>query len=329
MPTVSTDDEHSHEPGPDAGPAWCEAWWFEVSTGDGAGVAVRVASFPSRARTWYWAHVVLPDGTRVAVRDHDLPLPGAGRLLVRGEQMWADHVAEEPLHYWTVGLETYGVRVEDPVEALASEYGERLPIAFELDVESTAPPMTFGTGRLDRTGDRGRGGGELVEGLYEQVCSVHGELHLGTSMSLAISGLGARGHSWGGPPWWTRWDGRAAFQLGESLATGLMLPPPGGEPAGYLWSAEAGGRPVDELVGEVHRDADRIPVAARSVVNHTVDLDVDVIAAFPVSLDDLWAPGGSERGGHVVRCLCRARSGEGAEGSGWAEWVRPPDGARG
>ncbi|MCZ7535946.1 MAG: hypothetical protein M5T61_08515 [Acidimicrobiia bacterium] len=233
------------------------------------------------------------------------------------------------MHFWSVGLETYGVRVEDPVEALRSEYGERLPIAFDLDVESTAPPMTFATGRLDATGAGDRRGASAARGFYEQVCAVHGELHLGPSTSITISGLGARGHSWGLPPWWIHYEGRAAFQLGEALATGLMLPHPGGEPAGYLWSSEAGGRSVDELVGEVHRDADRIPVAARAVVDHTVDLDIDVVAAFPVSLDDLWAPGGPERGGHVVRCLCRVRSGEGAEGFGWAEWVRLPDGARG
>ncbi len=324
MTTVSPDDERPHLPDPDAGPGWCETWWFEVATADGAGVAVRVVSWPEQARTWYWAHVALPDGTRVAVRDHDLPLPAAGRLLVRGEQLWADHVAEEPLAFWTVGLETYGVRVDDPVAALESEYGERLPIAFDLEIESVAPAFVLAAGACDVDGVA-----EASVGFYEQVCSVHGEVHLGPSTSVALSGRGARGHSWGVPPWWTEWDGRACFQMGEVQATGLMIPGAGADADGYLWSAEVGGHRVEDLVEEVHRDASGIPVAARAVVNHVVDLDVDVVAAFPVALEDLRAPGGPGAGGHVVRCLCRVMTGDGYEGSGWAEWVRRPRAARG
>lgn len=328
MRTVSPDDERPHEPPAPDGASWCETWWFEVASSDGAGVAVRAVSWPALSCTWYWAHVALPDGTRIAVRDHDLPPPASGRILVRGDQFWADHVAEEPLAFWTIGLETYGVRVEDPVDALESEFGERMPVAFELELESVASAAPFGRGE-GGAASTGAVATRSAAGYYEQVCAVHGEVHIGPSTSIGLSGRGARGHSWGVRPWWERCEGRAAFQVGNLLAAGFLLHGAGAAPEGYLWSAETGNVGVSDVVGEVQHDHAGLPVAARTVVNREVEIDVDVVAAFPVVLQGLRSAGSPSQAGHVVRCLCSVETSDGEGGSGWAEWVRPAAAARG
>lgn len=300
MTTVGAVDEGWHEPG--RGASWCESWWFEAARDDGCGFAVRVQLFPHDRRVWYWAHVVDPDGDLVAVRDHDEPFPPPGRLLLRGVPFWAELVCEEPLKFWTIGLETYGVLLDSPSAAYGDEYGERIPIAFDLEWESYTPPTPLHGGL---TG-------------YEHAGTVHGEIHLG-STTIGFGGRGARGHSWGDGPWWAHRRHRAAFQLGDALAVGLVADPRGRGAEGYVWRVGEGAAPVESLRVETHLGPGGFPVAARYVVNHDLELEVEVTGFAPVALGD---EGAGLPAGRLPRALCRATAG-GDSGLGWAEWFQP------
>lgn len=300
MATVSATDEGWHEPG--AAPTWCESWWFEAARDDGSGFALRVHLFPRDRRVWYWAHVVDPDGDLVAVRDHDEPYPPPGRLLLRGVPFWAELVCEEPFEFWTLGLETYGVRLDGPEAALGDEYGERLPVAFDLEWEAYTPPVPMGGGLAG----------------YEHPGTVHGEIHLGGT-TIGFEGRGARGHSWGDGPWWAHRRHRAAFQFGDALAVGVVADPRGRAAEGYVWSVGEGVRPVESLRVETHPGPHGFPAAARYVVNHDLELEVEVTSPAPVSLADA---GRGLPPGRLPRALCRATSDD-AAGLGWAEWFQP------
>ena len=89
---------------------------------------------PESGDAWYWAYLVGPDTGIVAVRDHEVPRPRrAGDLTVRAEGLWAELVCETPDVHWTIGLEAFGVRLDEPADALRGEVGER--VAVGLDVE--------------------------------------------------------------------------------------------------------------------------------------------------------------------------------------------------
>lgn len=88
---------------------------------------------PSDGPAWYWAYLVGEDLGVVTVRDHDVPRPRGEDLTVRAEGLWAELVCEVPGVHWTIGLEAFGVRLDEPAEALRGEIGER--VAVGLDVE--------------------------------------------------------------------------------------------------------------------------------------------------------------------------------------------------
>jgi hypothetical protein len=176
-------DEARHPPGTD--PDWEEAWDFDFTTAAGdLGGYLRLALHPRQGVVWFWACLVGRRRPLVTVVAHDVGLPRGPGLDLRAEGLWADPVCETPLEHWTVGLEAFGVGLDDPTEAYRSVRGDRTALGFDLEWETTAGPRL-----LTRTDG------------YSLACAVHGEVLVGPE-TLAFEGWGQRSHAWGSPGWW-------------------------------------------------------------------------------------------------------------------------------
>jgi hypothetical protein len=177
-------DERPHPPGDE--PGWGETWSFEFFTDTGLGGYVTLTVWPHQRLSWYWAYL-LDDGGGgpVAVLDDDAPLPRPpGSLEVRTEGLWADHICETPLDHWTVANEAFGVRFDDPDEALGRQRGARVPLGFDLEWETDDAAV-------------------IVPDGYAVPCRVHGDVLI-EQERLMLDGWGWRHHRWGV----LRWDGR-------------------------------------------------------------------------------------------------------------------------
>lgn len=156
---------------------------------------MRLALRPFEDVAWFWAAVVGAPGLGqplVALRAHDLRIPASGTD-VRGDGVWASLTCETPHEHWSVGLESFGVALDDPLEAWRDERGDVLPFGLELEWEATQPP----TGH---------------EGGYSQWCEVHGDVLLGDDR-LEVHTIGSRDHAWGRPEDRPSW--RAAIPGGD------------------------------------------------------------------------------------------------------------------
>ena len=85
---------------------------------------------------------------------------------------------------------------------------------------------------------------------------------------------------------------------------------------GYVWDDAEGVRPVEQLMLETHLGTDDIPTAARYVINHELEVNVEVLAPAPVPL---LAPDG--RTSRFPRALCAYTTSNGT-GTGWCEWLQ-------
>jgi len=210
--SITARDEQAHEPGPGD---WQEHWHVELVTPIGLALYARLTVWPSEQTAWWWTAVVVPDAPGpVLVRATDLAPPRAGALAVRGEGVWAELVCETPLEHWTIGLEAFGVRLDDPLDALRDERGERIAVGIDLEWETSGAP-------------------ERVDRGYAQPGTVHGDLLLG-ALTIPIDTVGTRMHEWGPAPWSSQRDARAhavdpetrllvsASGRGELVADGLV-----------------------------------------------------------------------------------------------------------
>lgn len=174
-------DEQRHQPGPRA--RWCERYEFEFHSPKATfGGHIAVWLWPSLGRAWYWAGVVEEGRPLVSIVETEVPLPRRA-LELRSSGLWADHVVETPLEHWSVGLEAFAVRLDDPTDVFGAFRGERVPLGFDLEWEADGatdiaiPP-------------------EAAEGAYAQACAVHGEVLLGAD-AYDLRGAGRRSHAWG------------------------------------------------------------------------------------------------------------------------------------
>ncbi len=210
-------DEGRHPPGAD--PFWEEAWDFDFTSPSGdLGGYLRLALHPRRGVTWFWACLVGRRRPLVTVVDHDVALPRGPGLDLRGEGLWSDPVCETPLEHWTVGLEAFGVALDDPTEAYRSLRGDRTPLGFDLEWETVA-----GARLLSRT-----------EG-YSLSCAVHGEVLVGAE-TIAFDGWGQRSHAWGRRDWWGAPWGASSGRLGDGTtwSTDRLSPPAVADDDGLL-----------------------------------------------------------------------------------------------
>lgn len=82
------------------------------------------------------------------VNDDDVPLPRGTLLEVRADGLWAELLCEVPGEHWGFGLEAFGLRYEDPADALLTDRAERVPVG--LDLEWEAPDHVIGEILVER-----------------------------------------------------------------------------------------------------------------------------------------------------------------------------------
>jgi hypothetical protein len=305
--TVRPADERAHEPG--ASSWWWETWHLDAATDDGIGLSVRLACAPTLGVAWWWTHLVLPDlPGPVVVRDHEVTLPRQG-LAVRADGLWGELSCETALEHWTYGLEAFGVSLDEPADALRGEIGERMPVGLDIEWEV----------ELDANDPHELPADWPVNG-YTQAGVVRGEVLLGRSR-IELDAVGQRSHTWGEPrfdvaaqaAWLHTPDLDASFALLDNRRV-----------HGYLAPNDAPAAPISALRGETHRRADGLPVAARFVIDHELEVDVEVLGLAPVPL---LGPAGERA--VLTRALCRYDAGEAGRtgvrriGNGWASWLDP------
>ena len=107
--------------------------------------------------------------------------PGAGSLELRASGLWADHVCEEPLRRWTVGLEAFAVAVDDEALLEADDpFGVRVPLGADLEWEDRDDAVVLAAGSPG----------------YRTACRVTGEVLVG-HRAYELDGPGTRSHTWG------------------------------------------------------------------------------------------------------------------------------------
>ena len=205
-------DERRHPPGrgpsgPLSGklsPEWEESWYLDFSAPDGrlAGY-VRLTLRPGEGTAWFWAGMVGGGPTLVTLRDHEVPMPSGRGFEVRASGLWTELVCETPLDHWSVGLEAFGVALDDPLEAWRRERGD--PWALGLDVEWEAA-----------------GACQPWPGGYWQGCAVHGDVLVGAER-FSLDGTGTRVHQWGDRPR-SAASGWAAGRLEDGTAFAVADP---------------------------------------------------------------------------------------------------------
>ncbi len=181
---------------------------------------------PESGDAWYWAYLVGPELGIVAVRDHAVPRPRrAGDLTVRAEGLWAELVCETPDVHWTIGLEAFAVRLDEPADALHGEVGERIAVGLDIewDEGTVFGDVLIGTERIAFDGV----GSFLADGasVWTTTPGVDASLD-GAGLPVAISRRTGQHHS-------------------DVTVLG-MVPVPLGDGAGYLvrvlgrWTDEHG-----------------------------------------------------------------------------------------
>jgi hypothetical protein len=242
-------------------------------------------------------------------------LPKGDSLDVRADALWASMVCETPMEHWSLGVESFGVRLDRATDAYAGERGERVAVGLDLEWEAFGPPF-----------DYPHGGGRAYAGHYQHAGAVHGELLLGRER-IPFEGMGERDHSWGVRDWWAVGWHWSSFQIGDALAVNVAKPDiPGIDYAtGYI--AREGGEPhpVTRCQLTTELGPEGIPTRAHYTIDdpssETGDelvVAIDVLAPAPVPLQ---APDGRES--RFPRALCRFSTDAGS-GTGWAEWLQTP-----
>ena len=300
MTTVDPTDEGRHDP--EGSSLWNESWYFDFASEDGTvGGYVRLGLYPGLGVSWFWAFLVGEGRPLVTVVDHEAPLPRGAALELRAEGLWTSLVCEEPLSHWSIGLEAFGVALDDPSEAYRSCRGDRTALGLDLEWETV-------------------GGGYGYPGVtrYEVPCRVHGQVLVGRE-TIAFDGWGERDHSWGTRDWWTFPWCWTAGRLGDGTMWHASRPRIEGvryEPGFVL---APGGTPeqVDRFSATEVLGGDGLPTSAELTVG-PLELAVEPRAFAPVRLD---APDG--RISRLARALSRAEADDGRAGWCWMEWNQP------
>jgi hypothetical protein len=182
-----TADEGPHVPPGDAAPTFVEIWSFAAHAGPLApAVEVELGLRPTVDDAWFSGLLVLPDTVVVVLELHIGAVPGPA-LELRTSGLWADHVVEEPLRRWGLGLEAFGIAL--PASELAGLdlgdpdlRGERVPVGWDLEWEHDDAPRWY---------DAPRG-----VSAYGGPARVYGEVLVGDD-TFELTGTGHRSHRWG------------------------------------------------------------------------------------------------------------------------------------
>lgn len=299
-PVIDPGDEWLHAP--DGERWWNESWYFDLAAPDGSlGAYVRTGRYPAQGVVWYWAAVVRPDQPTVLLRDHEVPHPRRDTLELRHEGLWADHVCEEPIDRWSLGLEAFAVALDDPADAFHGELGHRTALGLDLEWETVGTPYPYpGVVR------------------YEIPCRVHGEILVGDERIEVEDVPGERDHSWGHRDWWqfgwwwTTWHTDRAAYHGMALDAGELE-----YSAGFV--TPPGSDPVErEPVFAAHDELDDEGLLVGSTIQHgEKEWRVEPVGHAPLLLVD------GDRTTRFARSLCRWHGPDGESGVGWYERNQP------
>ncbi|QGG93944.1 hypothetical protein [Actinomarinicola tropica] len=196
-------DELAHPPG--ASSAWSETWELRlVDPGRGIGLVVAVVRRPAERQVSYLASVLGAADGVVTVHEHDIDEPRGGGLELRASGIWADHVCETPFSHWSVGLEAFGLVLDEPEDAVTSGRGRAVPIGWDLEWEDDGGVEPIG----------GADDGYLAHGR------AHGELLLDDD-TVELDGIGGRLHRWGTGPRLPGWTSRPVRSAGTRPVEGV------------------------------------------------------------------------------------------------------------
>jgi hypothetical protein len=294
-------DEGRHPAGQE--PLWGESWYFDFASGTGDfGGYVRLGLYPNLGVAWYWACLVGSGRPLVAVRDHEVALPRAQSLEVRAEGLWSAITCETANEHWSIGLEAFGVAMDDPADAYRGERGDRVPLGLDLEWEEAAPVFDYpGPTR------------------YEQACTVHGEVLVGDER-LAVDGFGQRDHSWGVRDWWAfPWCWSSGRLEDGTSFHGVRGGPEDGWQfeIGYVIPSGGPTEVVSKVTVNTILGAEGLPESA-SIGLGELSLAVTPLAHAPLLLE---SP--DQRHSRFPRSLCRFDAVDGRSGVGWVEWLQP------
>lgn len=294
-------DERQHEPGGEQ--LWSESWYLDFIDADqGLAGYVRLGLYPRLGTAWYWACVVGPDRPLVTVIDHDVALPRRGTHEIRTEGLWADYTVETALDHVSVGLEAFGVGVDDPAEAYGDLRGDRVPLGFDLEWETDGGTYAYpGVSR------------------YEVPCTVHGEVLVG-SERFEVDGHGQRDHSWGVRDWWSYgWSWMAGRLDDGTRLHGVDVRFDGAQlyGTGYLQEPSAPMAGVGSVGHQATLDGAGLPTAGTWSVGE-VEVALEPVAFSPVLLT-----GPDGRVSRFPRAWCSMATADGRSGQGWVEWNQP------
>jgi hypothetical protein len=109
-------------------------------------------------------------------------LPRGAALEIRADSLWSELVCETAGEHWSIGLEAFGVRLDDPDDALRGEIGERIALGFDFEWETSGELFRSELGGVARE---------------EQPGVVHGEVLLGRDR-IPLDTVGRFEHAIGG-----------------------------------------------------------------------------------------------------------------------------------
>jgi hypothetical protein len=184
----SPSDEWRHVAPPEGDPTFVETWTFVAGPGvDRPAVEVELGDRPALGSGWFRARVTGPGDRIVVLADLELPRVGPTTFELRASGLWADHVVEEPLRRWSLGLEAFGVAL--PLSEVAGTdlldpdlRGDRVAVGWDLEWEHLAAAEWL-PGRPGTAG-------------YSAPCHVHGEVLVGDER-YQLDVAGHRAHRWG------------------------------------------------------------------------------------------------------------------------------------
>ncbi len=182
---------------------------LDFARADGIGGFVRLELRPRENIAWYWAYLVGPEIGLVVVRDHEVALPRAG-LEIRADGLWAELICETPGEHWSFGLEAFGLRLDEPADALApgGEIGQRVAVGLDIEWEIAPGPN-----------------GGAQPGLGD----VRGEILIGRER-IVFDGTGSFVHADAATDWWAgAWRrGWPGIDLGIEREASAIVPIGGG-----------------------------------------------------------------------------------------------------
>ncbi len=278
-------DEGLHPPGPEE--FWNESYYFDGVADDlSLGVYARIGHLPNRDECVYSACVCGPGRPTV--------------MLVATDGVRFEQHCDHPLELFRVLIDGVGETFGDPAAVLRGESGQPTDLGLDLRFDTDGVPYSWT--RATR---------------YEIPCRVSGTVRVGDE-EIEFAGPGQRDHSWGHRDWWASdWMWSALHFEDGTHTHAVGVPQVPGFGVGYVQKeGEVNEITTVHATEEVAEDG--LITEARIVSGpEELDIAIEPLAFGPVLL---VAPDG--RTTEFPRAMCRARTSDGREGTGWVEWNR-------